>query len=378
MGRFDRYLLGHLLTHFGFFALVLVLVYWINRAVTLFDQLIGDGQSIGVFLELTALSLPGLIRITLPIAAFAAAVSVTNRLSGDSELVAAQATGLSPWRLARPVATFGLLVMLIVWTLTHILSPMAQARLGERRAEIAESVAAALLQEGQFVTPTAGVTFYVREITPEGELQDIFLSDDRATSQSITYTATRAYLVRGETGLQLVMIDGMAQTLRKGPGTLGVTAFDDLAYDIGALVGASSQSRPALNTLPTPRLLTADAAFAEETGRSIGALVAEGHDRFAQGILGFVGPLIGFGTLLVGGFSRFGIWRQILAAVGLIILVKVVESAVTGLVRTTPAAWPALYLPGLTGLALAWGTLFLAARPHLFRRRPRAPAGEPA
>ena len=28
---------------FGFFSLVLVLVYWINRAVVLFDQLIADG-----------------------------------------------------------------------------------------------------------------------------------------------------------------------------------------------------------------------------------------------------------------------------------------------------------------------------------------------
>ncbi|MEO6300594.1 MAG: LPS export ABC transporter permease LptF, partial [Paracoccaceae bacterium] len=45
MTRFDRYLLSQLLTMFGFFALVLVGVYWINRAVGLFDQLIGDGQS---------------------------------------------------------------------------------------------------------------------------------------------------------------------------------------------------------------------------------------------------------------------------------------------------------------------------------------------
>lgn len=31
MPRIDRYILGQLLTLFGFFALVLVSVYWINR-----------------------------------------------------------------------------------------------------------------------------------------------------------------------------------------------------------------------------------------------------------------------------------------------------------------------------------------------------------
>ncbi|WP_373356928.1 LPS export ABC transporter permease LptF [Pseudoroseicyclus sp. CXY001] len=369
MGRFDRYVMGQLLAHFGFFALVLILVYWINRAVALFDQLIGDGQSIGTFLELTALSLPGLIRIILPIAAFIAAISVTNRLSNESELVAVQAHGFSPWRLARPVAGFGLLVMLLVWTLTHVLSPLSQAQLGERRAEIAESAAAALLQEGQFITPTPGVTFYVRSITAEGELRDIFLTDSRAEGQSITYTAASAYFVRSGGGAQLVMIDGMAQTYRRAAGTLGVTAFEDLAYDIGAMIGSGEGRAPAPNELSTMRLLTADAALAEATGRTIGALVAEGHDRFAQGILGLVGPLIGFATLLVGGFSRFGIWRQIVAAVGLIVVVKVVESGVTGLVRADPAAWPALYLPGALGLAMALFALHLAARPRLFRRR---------
>ena len=40
MPRIDRYLLSQFLTLFGFFALVLVSVYWINRAVSLFEQLL--------------------------------------------------------------------------------------------------------------------------------------------------------------------------------------------------------------------------------------------------------------------------------------------------------------------------------------------------
>ncbi|MEJ6510389.1 MAG: LptF/LptG family permease, partial [Octadecabacter sp.] len=110
MARFDRYMLGQLLTLFGFFSLILVLVYWINRAVRLFDRLIADGQSAWMFLELTSLSLPGLIRIVLPLSAFVAAVYVTNRMSAESELTVVQATGYSPFRLARPVLYFGAIV----------------------------------------------------------------------------------------------------------------------------------------------------------------------------------------------------------------------------------------------------------------------------
>ena len=87
MARFDRYMLSQLLLFFGFFALVLVAVFWINRAVRLFDRLIADGQSLWVFLEFTALGLPGLILQVLPLAAFAGTVYVMNRLAAESEII---------------------------------------------------------------------------------------------------------------------------------------------------------------------------------------------------------------------------------------------------------------------------------------------------
>ena len=87
MARINTYILKQLLALFGFFALVLVLIYGINRAVRLFDRLIADGQSAMVFLELTSLTLPWIISVIAPIAGFAAVVYVVNRLASDSELV---------------------------------------------------------------------------------------------------------------------------------------------------------------------------------------------------------------------------------------------------------------------------------------------------
>ena len=128
MPRIDRYILGQLLTLFGFFALVLVSVYWINRAVSLFDDLLNDGQTALVVLEFTALTLPLVISVVLPVAAFAATAYGTNRLAGESELVAMQSAGLGPWRLARPVLIFGVFVGVMVAVLVHGLVPMARDR----------------------------------------------------------------------------------------------------------------------------------------------------------------------------------------------------------------------------------------------------------
>ena len=85
MSRFDRYLLSQLVALFGFFALILVAVYWVNRAVGLFDRLLGDGHSALVFLEFSLLMLPNVIRLVLPIAATAPllAMPIAYWLEGD-------------------------------------------------------------------------------------------------------------------------------------------------------------------------------------------------------------------------------------------------------------------------------------------------------
>jgi lipopolysaccharide export system permease protein len=179
VSRFDRYLLSQLLQLFGFFSLVLVAVYWVNRAVGLFDQLIGDGQSARVFLEFSILTLPNAIRLVLPISAFAATVYVVNRLMQESELVVMQATGFSAFRLARPVLFFGLVVMLDAAGADQRSGPGKPAHPDERSAEISQNITARFLNAGQFMHPAKGVTLYIREITPTGELIDLFMADER-------------------------------------------------------------------------------------------------------------------------------------------------------------------------------------------------------
>ncbi|MEL6837742.1 MAG: LPS export ABC transporter permease LptF [Pseudomonadota bacterium] len=310
MARFDRYMLSQLMVLFGFFSLVLVLIYWINRAVVLFDQLIADGQSATVFLEFTALTLPSVMRLALPLAAFAAAVYVTNRMTTESELVVVQATGYSAFRLARPVLYFGLIVTLLMSLLMHFLVPMSRAQYDERLAEISQSLTARLLTEGQFIEPVGGVTFYIRDITPAGELQDIFLSDTRSDEEHVTYTASRAYLVRDSTETQLVMIDGMVQNLRLADDRLFTTAFADFAYNIGSLINDRRDTRRKAAHLSTWELLNPTPELETETRQSTARLLSRGHDRFNQALLGTVAALLGFATLLIGNFSRFGLWPR--------------------------------------------------------------------
>jgi len=367
VSRFDRYLLSQLLALFGFFALVLVAVYWVNRAVGLFDQLIGDGQSALVFLEFTILTLPNAIRLVLPVAAFAAAVYVTNRLMQESELVVMQATGFSAFRLARPVLYFGLTVMIMQAVLSNLLVPASQRILGERSAEISQNVTARFLNAGQFMHPAIGVTLYIREISPTGELLDLFLSDERAPTERAIHSARKAFLVRGELAPKLVMVDGSTQTLTRDGARMSVTRFSDFTLDLAGLVAADGGGRVALNALPTPVLLAASPEAQAATGASLAQMREEGHTRLAGPLLAVAAPLLGFAALMLGNFSRFGLWRQMALAVTLLIAVQLVWTWAGSAALASASAWPALYLAPLSGIVLAGALLWQAQRPR--RRR---------
>jgi lipopolysaccharide export system permease protein len=290
---------------------------------------------------------------------------------GDSELTVVQATGYSPWRLSRPVLLFGLIVALMLSALTHFLVPASMAQLKQREVEISGSVSARLLREGTFLHPGPGVTFFIREITPEGELRDVYLSDRRREDREVTYTAESAYVVQAEEGPRLVMVSGLAQTLNTETRALSTTIFQDFTYDISTLIVQNRNLNLRPRHLPTWDMITRPEEMAKLVNVPLARINEELHGRFQQALLSLVAALIGFSTLLTGSFSRFGVGRQIVVAIFLLVIIKLVESAVTDPTRNNAALWPLVYLPSVVGLALAAAVLHLAARPF---RQPRGAA----
>lgn len=376
MARFDRYMLSQFLVFFGFFALVLVAVFWINRAVQLFDTLIGDGQTAIVFLEFTALGLPRLITTVLPIATFAAVIYVTNRLNNESELTVMMSTGTSPWRMARPVLVFGLISGLMMSVLSHLLVPLAGAQLVQREAEVSQNITGRLLTEGTFLSPVKGITFYTRAVDDDGVLRDVFVADRRDPTTRMIYTAAQAYLVRGDAGAtSLIMVDGLAQRFSPDERRLSTAKFQDFSFDITALMRDDTQVSTALQHLTTDRLMSDWPALAERHNTATGTVAEELHSRFARATFCLVTALMAFATLLVGGYSRFGVWREIVIAFLVLLVLDGSRAVLTDPVLETAELWPILYLPSAAGAVLVIGLLWSAAHPGwLTRRRARRAA----
>lgn len=136
MRRLDRYILGQLIVTSGFFLLVFTGVIWLTQAVRLIDTVIASGQSALVFLTFSALVLPQVFVIVLPLSGIGAALYAINKLYTDSELIVMMTAGLNPLGLLRPVAMFGALVGAIMAVVLMVLVPITGTALADRTQAI--------------------------------------------------------------------------------------------------------------------------------------------------------------------------------------------------------------------------------------------------
>ncbi len=369
MGRYDRYILSQLLVLFSFFSIVLVSVYWVNRAVGLFDTLISDGQNLRVFLEFSALSLPQIIVLVLPVSAFVAAIYVTNRMISESELVVMQTAGCSSLRLLRPVWAFGVIVAILVAILAHYLVPVARGQFMDRSSEVAQDLTGRFLREGEFLHPTDDITVYIREITELGEFRDVFLQDRSEPGTETTYTARRALLVSTEEGPRLVMFDGVAQTVQLPSQRMSIVEFDDFTFDIAGLIEGGGARVPHIRELSTLVLLTAPAEFADGIGSSLAAFRFEGHDRIARPFFALFVPIIAAATLMLGAFSRFGIWPQIIIAILLVVPLQMAWNAAESIGSRQDGMAHLAYIQPVLSALIAGAVMYLSMRGHRRKRQ---------
>lgn len=118
-----------------------------SRLLEITNWLLGGKVGIGLALELVLLNLPAIIVLTLPMSTLLAVLLGIGRLSGDSEIVALFAGGVSFYRMVLPVLGLGILISGSSIALNEFLVPWAHSRNETLRSVLIDQVAPS---EGQF------------------------------------------------------------------------------------------------------------------------------------------------------------------------------------------------------------------------------------
>lgn len=349
----------------------LTFAIWLTQSLRFIDYIVNRGLPASSFLAFVALLLPSFLGIVLPIAAFCAVVFVYNKLTQDSELIVLRAAGLSHMQLARPALVLGVLVTLLVYSISLYFLPVSYRAFRELQLSLRNDYSTVLLQEGVFNTLGEAITVYVRSRTGDGELLGILVHDGRNPNRPVTMMAERGALIQTDTGPRVVMVNGNRQEIDRKSGQLSLLYFDRHTIEIAQLQENIHTRWREPRERFLPDLL--DPSEQGEDLRQRDKLIAEGHYRIVAPLYSLTFIIVGLAALLSGEFNRRGQTRRILVAILCVAVLEGVSLSLHELAARMGQLMPAMYVgPLLPGAA----AFYILVRPP--RRRTAADQGTEA
>lgn len=346
-GLLDRYLFKTMVIAALACLVGLTCVIWITSALRELSLVTGKGQTFLVFLHFTALSLPALVIVIAPVAAFAATLHTLNKLNTDSELIVMSASGVPPHKLLKPFAVMAVISSILVAFMTLYVMPASFRELRDMITQIRGDFIANVVKEGQFTTLDQGITFHYRERSGEA-LLGIFFQDNREAGKSSVYIAERGQTLEIEGKPFLVLENGSIQRQNAKSEDNTIVTFDRYGVDL------SSFGQDGATVILKPRERTTEALlFPDENEDYYKALTgrfrAELHDRFLAPLYVISFILIGFAALGEPRTTRQGRGSAMATAALAVIGLRIGGFALSSLmVRSPGAVYLAYALPVLS------------------------------
>ncbi|MBX9575429.1 MAG: LptF/LptG family permease [Caulobacteraceae bacterium] len=334
----------------------------LSQTLEQLEFVVERGASLWVMVKLTALAVPQLLAVILPIGLFVGALIALTRLQREQELIAAFAGGMTRWAAIRPAALLAVIVAALTLLINVAVQPWAQRAARDEAFAVRSDLAALLVEEGRFVKGPNGLTVYVQEIEQNGLLTNLFVHIDDGKSVS-TWNAAEArfsriagepYLLLGQGSWQRYSSDGVLNHLQ----------FDNHAFPLaGFMAEADRAVRYKPSDLYLPQLFSPPAQIVETAGTRP-ELLAEGHSRLSSPLYALTAMAMALTAILGGAFSRTGYGLRVAKAAGAFLTVRIVGYGVVAASAWNPWVNVLQYVLPIFATALALRLLFRALKPR--------------
>jgi lipopolysaccharide export system permease protein len=372
--RLSHYILGQLMIPVAVLAFLMTSVIWLINILPLLDLVINRGQSAPTFLYLILLLLPTLLLIILPIAFFFAALITLQRLWGDSELVVMASAGYSLRQLCVPVLAAAAIVMVVTYACALWLAPAGQRALRDKVLDIRADMAGALLNEGDFNTPSPGLTVFIRRLGSDGGIQGILVHDNRDKARPVTYIAEKGVLAQTPGGTRLIMLDGTIETSSKNGAQLQVLHFESDTINMDQFSGPTRATLRKIQERYLDELLWPSEPGISQKIRN--QFFAEAHYRLSQPLYCVTFALIALAAVLRGRRQRGSVAARLTIASLIAAGLRIAGYGVMGVAQRYPALVTVFYLlPGLGALAAVLVLMGYSPRAILARWQAHRTAG---
>ncbi len=351
MDRLSLYIARQLAGPYVLVLLTFICLITILPSLRLVDLVLDKGISGATLAELLIYYAPRYLAFFLPFLVFLATVIAYARLSIDSELVALQSVGRSSLQLAGAAIAFAVVVAVISLTLELYAGPAGYHRYRDKIVEIRNSYASFLFRDSTFISPVHGLTVFVRERDPDGNLTGILLHDERDPSHSVSILAERGRVWFQDGVPHFQMFDGNHQEVDRGSNRLSTLSFRSYQLNLGAIGQSAGIRAPSPAERSIDELLNPPEFVSEATRWSY---AAEAHRRIQAPLLVLLMALAGATPLLLRGDSQAHPLRPVFFAIIVAVALEAMFAVAPWLYATEPAMIPFSYV-----VILAVGTILV-------------------
>jgi lipopolysaccharide export system permease protein len=206
----SKYILKEILTPLGVTVLVFTLIFLIGNLMQLIEMIVQKGVSLWDVARLLGYTLPFLFVYILPMAFFISILWGFLRLSSDNEVTALKASGVGFFQLFPPVFILCLAAYLLTSFMAMVAQPWGEYSLKKLIFNIAVVQAKVTLKERVFNDEFKDLIFYIQKVNSEGQMEDVFIYDQRQKDVPQTIVAKRGWLIPNpkERSLNLRLEDG--------------------------------------------------------------------------------------------------------------------------------------------------------------------------
>ena len=225
----DRYLIREILPPFFLALLVFTFILQIQPIMEHAESLIAKGVPWTTVGHLLVLLLPQALGLTIPMALLVGLLIAFGRLSGDREMVAVLACGVSLYRFLLPVMLLsGVAAGVTMWVLI-VGIPDANQTFREITFDIVTARVENDVKPRVFFEDFPNRVLYVRDsAAPEPGWRKVFLADTSTPGRPVIFMASRGRLLldRAARRVELVLHDGARYAPGEKPGEYEIHRFD--------------------------------------------------------------------------------------------------------------------------------------------------------
>ncbi len=200
------YILKEILPIFFIGLMVFTLILLMDKILKLIEMIVTKGVSLSQIFMLLLFISPSFLIFTIPMAVLLGTLLSFGRLSGDSEVTAFKASGMSLYQLFLPVSIFSIIAMLLTTFLVFYGLPWGNRGFKAMLFLMAQSKADIEIKERVFNDVFDGLVVYVDKVPIRGKkMEGILIYDERDATKINTIFAREGFLVSNPSSQEVTL-----------------------------------------------------------------------------------------------------------------------------------------------------------------------------